>query len=110
MGQQLYFSTLRHVDCVIGNSSSGIIEAPLLGVKTVNIGSRQSGRVMSKTIFSSSFNSSDIFKSINRAITDSSKKSLLKLSTKDSPSSKIIEIIQKTQFPLTNHKKFYDII
>jgi GDP/UDP-N,N'-diacetylbacillosamine 2-epimerase (hydrolysing) len=110
LGSTVYLSLMRYSLCVIGNSSSGIIEAPLLGVKTVNIGSRQSGRVMSKTIFSSSFNSSDIFKSINRAITDSSKKSLLKLSTKDSPSSKIIEIIQKTQFPLTNHKKFYDII
>ena len=87
-----------------------IIEAPLLGVKSVNIGSRQSGREMAKTIYMSSFNSLDIFNSINRAIDDNGKKSLLKLSIKDSPSSKIIEIIQKIKFPFKNQKKFYDII
>ena len=110
LGSTLYLSLMRHSLCVIGNSSSGIIEAPLLGVKSVNIGSRQSGREMAKTIYMSPFNSLDIFNSINRAIDDNGKKSLLKLSIKDSPSSKIIEIIQKIKFPFKNQKKFYDII
>lgn len=110
LGSTLYLSLMRHSLCVLGNSSSGIIEAPLLGVKSVNIGSRQSGREMAKTIYMSSFNSLDIFNSINRAIDDNGKKSLLKLSIKDSPSSKIIEIIQKIKFPFKNQKKFYDII
>ncbi len=109
LGSTAYLSLMRYSKCVVGNSSSGIIEAPLLGAKSVNIGARQSGRVMAKTIFSSSFNSLDIFNSINRALSGKSRQNLQKLSTKDSPSSKIINVIQKTPLPLKNYKKFHDI-
>ena len=109
LGSTVYLSLMRYSLCVIGNSSSGIIEAPLLGAKSVNIGARQSGRVMAKTIFSSSFNSLDIFNSINRALSDKSRQNLQKLSTKDSPSSKIINVIKEIPLPLKNYKKFYDI-
>jgi len=45
MGNRLYLSLLRRAALIIGNSSSGILEAPVVGVPTVNIGSRQHGRV-----------------------------------------------------------------
>ncbi len=45
LGQVRYFSALQWVDLVIGNSSSGIIEAPSFPVGVVNIGDRQRGRV-----------------------------------------------------------------
>ncbi len=44
LGQELYLNALRLFDCVIGNSSSGIIEAPLVGNPVINIGDRQKGR------------------------------------------------------------------
>ena len=44
LGQHLYLNALLLFDYVVGNSSSGIIEAPLLKTKVINIGSRQSGR------------------------------------------------------------------
>ena len=44
LGQELYLNALRLFDCVIGNSSSGIIEAPLIGNTVINIGNRQKGR------------------------------------------------------------------
>lgn len=44
LGQELYLNALSLFDCVIGNSSSGIIEAPLIGIKVLNIGDRQKGR------------------------------------------------------------------
>jgi len=50
MGQLRYLSALQHVDVVIGNSSSGIIEAPLFKVPTVNIGNRQGGRLKAASI------------------------------------------------------------
>ena len=50
MGQQGYLSCLKHVDGVIGNSSSGILEAPTLCVPTVNIGNRQKGRICASSI------------------------------------------------------------
>lgn len=50
LGQCRYLSLLREVDLVIGNSSSGIIEAPSLKTPTVNIGDRQKGRPRSKSV------------------------------------------------------------
>jgi UDP-N-acetylglucosamine 2-epimerase (non-hydrolysing)/GDP/UDP-N,N'-diacetylbacillosamine 2-epimerase (hydrolysing) len=44
LGQQRYLSLLAVADVVVGNSSSGLIEAPVLGTPTVNIGPRQRGR------------------------------------------------------------------
>lgn len=50
LGQQAYYSLLRLADVVIGNSSSGIIEAPLFGLPTVDIGDRQRGRLRGPSI------------------------------------------------------------
>ncbi len=44
LGSLRYLSALRHADAVVGNSSSGLYEAPSLGVPTVNVGGRQDGR------------------------------------------------------------------
>jgi UDP-hydrolysing UDP-N-acetyl-D-glucosamine 2-epimerase len=50
LGQQRYLSCLQHVDAVVGNSSSGLLEAPSFGVPTVNIGSRQQGRLKAASV------------------------------------------------------------
>lgn len=50
LGQVRYLSALKLVDVVIGNSSSGIIEAPACGTPTVNIGDRQRGRLKASSI------------------------------------------------------------
>ncbi|MFA5156147.1 MAG: UDP-N-acetylglucosamine 2-epimerase [Candidatus Omnitrophota bacterium] len=50
LGRLKYLSAMQFIDAVVGNSSSGIIEAPSLKVGTINIGDRQSGRVKAKSI------------------------------------------------------------
>lgn len=50
LGQLKYLSCLKYVSAVIGNSSSGIIEAPSFGIPTVNIGDRQEGRLKAKSV------------------------------------------------------------
>ena len=50
MGQLKYLSTMQFVDAVVGNSSSGIIEAPSFKIGTINIGDRQKGRIKAKSI------------------------------------------------------------
>jgi len=50
MGQLKYLSTMRFVDAVVGNSSSGIIEAPSFKIGTINIGDRQKGRIKAESI------------------------------------------------------------
>lgn len=50
LGQRRYLSFMRHAAGVIGNSSSGIVEAPFLGIPVVNIGDRQKGRHLCKNV------------------------------------------------------------
>jgi UDP-hydrolysing UDP-N-acetyl-D-glucosamine 2-epimerase len=50
LGQLRYLSAVKHASAVIGNSSSGIIEVPSFGVATVNIGSRQLGRMAASSV------------------------------------------------------------
>ncbi len=50
LGMRRYLSAVKYAAFVLGNSSSGILEAPVLGTPTVNIGDRQKGRIMAETV------------------------------------------------------------
>ena len=60
MGSKLYYDFLKNVDLVMGNSSSGIIEALSLKTPTLNLGERQNGRVFAPSIFHSNFRKKNI--------------------------------------------------
>ena len=51
LGTELYFGALAHMDAVVGNSSSGLYEAPSFGIPTVNVGDRQRGRLRAASVF-----------------------------------------------------------
>lgn len=69
LGQSRYLSALSHADAVLGNSSSGLIEAPVLGVPTVNVGDRQRGRVRAATVIDVADNEQAIVEGIVKALT-----------------------------------------
>lgn len=50
LGQLRYLSTMKYASIVLGNSSSGILEAPSFGIPTVNIGDRQKGRIAAESV------------------------------------------------------------
>lgn len=52
LGMKRYLSAVKYARFVLGNSSSGIIEAPSLGIPTVNIGDRQKGRIIADSVIS----------------------------------------------------------
>jgi GDP/UDP-N,N'-diacetylbacillosamine 2-epimerase (hydrolysing) len=64
MGQQLYWNFLKASDLLVGNSSSGIIEAPFLKIPTLNIGDRQKGRIFTNSIYSCEIDANQIYESI----------------------------------------------
>ena len=76
LGQLRYLSALHHVDAVVGNSSSGIIEAPAVPVPTVNIGDRQGGRLRAETVIDSKEKKEKISEAILKALSPSFKESL----------------------------------
>ena len=64
MGQQNYLSAMKYVNGVIGNSSSGISEAPAFKVGSVNIGDRQKGRIMPESVINCNPDSKSISKTL----------------------------------------------
>lgn len=68
LGQVRYLSTLKLVDAVIGNSSSGIIEAPLFRTPTVNIGNRQDGRLKAQSIIDCAKDKNSIVQAIQAVL------------------------------------------
>ena len=66
LGTLGYFSCMKHSSFLLGNTSSGIIEAPSLQKYVINIGNRQAGRARSQNIFDVDFNVTNILSTINK--------------------------------------------
>jgi UDP-hydrolysing UDP-N-acetyl-D-glucosamine 2-epimerase len=67
LGERLYLSLLSHADVMIGNSSSGLIEAPSFGLPAVNIGARQRGRLRGANVIDVAPSREEIFRGIEAA-------------------------------------------
>ena len=67
LGAERYFSLLRHAAAMVGNSSSGIIEAATFGLPVVNIGSRQSGRIRGANVVDVGYDVHEILAGIQKA-------------------------------------------
>ncbi|WP_047268546.1 UDP-N-acetylglucosamine 2-epimerase [Marinitoga sp. 1197] len=67
LGTLKYLSTMRYVDLIMGNSSSGIVEAPSFKIPTINIGERQNGRVKGNSIIDVKPSKKEILKAIKIA-------------------------------------------
>jgi UDP-N-acetylglucosamine 2-epimerase (non-hydrolysing)/GDP/UDP-N,N'-diacetylbacillosamine 2-epimerase (hydrolysing) len=68
LGTQGYFSLMSLAAAMVGNSSSGIIEAPSFNLPVVNIGSRQEGRIKAENVIDVGYDSEAIVKGVKRAI------------------------------------------
>lgn len=94
LGQQRYLSYMKQVQLVIGNSSSGILESPFLGIPTVNIGERQKGRYCCDNIVQSNIQKQDIKRAIKEVLTGKYKVKSTYWGNGDS-SSKIVKILKE---------------
>ncbi len=112
LGQLRYFSLMSYVDAVVGNSSSGILEAPSFQIGTVNIGDRQKGRLQTSSIINTENNSISISNAISKIYNKEFQK---KLKNTFSPygeggaALKIINILQQINFKELNKKTFFNI-
>lgn len=112
LGQRNYLSLMRIADVVIGNSSSGIIEAPPLKVPTVNIGARQDGRLRASSILDCPERADAIVAAIRRALSPEFREGLertVSLYGDCDASKTICEILAAAKLPITLAKKFHDV-
>ena len=112
LGQLRYFSCLAQVDGVIGNSSSGLLEAPAFNIGTINIGDRQKGRLKAKSVIDCEPNHASIHAALESLY---SPKFQANLSTVFNPygnggASKAI-VKELAEYPLRNirKKQFYNL-
>lgn len=108
LGMKRYLSAVKHCEFVLGNSSSGIIEAPALGVPTVNIGDRQKGRLMAESVVNCPTSEGAILDAIK--IAEHMEHKPILLFGDGNTSDKIVSIIkEKIKTKMDLKKKFYDV-
>ncbi len=111
LGHTCYLSLLQYVDAVVGNSSSGIVEAPLFGIGSVNIGDRQKGRVAGESVINVSHEKESIYQAIRRAQSAEFKTRLKSLANPygtGGAAARIKGILKQVELEGLTKKRFYD--
>ncbi|MDC0059877.1 UDP-N-acetylglucosamine 2-epimerase [Pelagibacteraceae bacterium] len=112
LGSLAYLSCLKLMDVIVGNSSSGLLEAPSLKVPTINIGDRQQGRLRAKSINNCLPKKKEIIICLRKILGKKSKYSVNYFKSvygKGGASKKILSILEKTNFNNLLKKSFYDL-
>ena len=113
LGVRRYLSLMKHAKLVLGNSSSGIIEAPALQVATVNIGDRQRGRLQSASIVNCGSSAAEIVHGIEKAVSPTHQaicRDVISPYGTGHAGEKIAQkIMAVLQGPIDLKKRFYDL-
>ena len=113
LGIRRYLSLMKYAEFVIGNSSSGIVEAPCFGIPTINIGDRQKGRLRADSVIDCEPEKEEICQSIEKACSMEFKKIAANAVHPygDGDTAKnIIDTIKSFLNHIDLKKKFYDIL
>jgi len=114
LGRVNYYSLLNYIDCMIGNSSSGILESQHFKLPVINIGNRQNGRIMTKNIIQLQNNLSivNLRSKLKIALSKNFKNKLNNLKDPNyikNTSENMIKILLKINSRDNKLKTFYDI-
>ena len=112
LGQLLYLSALREVDLVVGNSSSGLVEAPSFCTPTINIGKRQQGRIRAESVIDCEESADDIKKAITKALSNGFQEKTQKTINpyaKSDTAQRILSQLKNISLKGLLVKNFYDI-
>lgn len=113
MGRKRYYSALAHCSAVIGNSSSGILEAPSFKKPTLNIGNRQKGRAQGNTVINCEANETSISEGLEKVLSNRFaeyvNKSGFNPYAKEGTLQEIHRILVDTELPKNAVKQFHDI-
>ena len=115
LGAKRYLSALKYAAMMIGNSSSGIIEAPAMHIPTVNIGNRQKGRMMAQSVLCCESGVKEIAGAIQTALTEDFRKMCRNVESpfgRGDTSERICAVITdhlRGGHPLNRKKSFYDV-
>ncbi|MDO6426453.1 UDP-N-acetylglucosamine 2-epimerase [Thalassotalea sp. 1_MG-2023] len=112
LGQRRYLSALKHTSAVIGNSSSGLIEAPSFNVPTVNIGNRQLGRITGESVINCGESSDAIQQAISQSLSPKFNDKIKKIKNlygDGKANERILSVLLNYSHSFSTQKTFYDI-
>jgi GDP/UDP-N,N'-diacetylbacillosamine 2-epimerase (hydrolysing) len=113
LGQMKYLSLLKHTVVMVGNSSSGIIEAPSFKLPVVNIGKRQKGRIRAKNVIDVLIcDRKNIMNAIKKAVSKNFRNSIQRLINPygyGNASDKIIKVIKTISLSNILQKEFHEL-
>ena len=112
LGQLRYLSALQYVDAVVGNSSSGLAEAPSFKIGTINIGDRQKGRIKASSVIDCEPNKDSVLKSFEKLYSKEFQETLKVVTNPygdGCASKKIVEILKSVDLKNILKKSFYDL-
>jgi len=112
LGYLNYLSCMAQVDGVVGNSSSGLLEAPTFKKGTINIGDRQRGRLQSESVINCEPSRNDIALALKLLYSSEFQAGLSKVSNpyeQENSSAKVVEILKKHPIAGITKKSFYDV-
>lgn len=112
LGRRQYLSTIKYVDIVLGNSSSGIVEVPSFRKATINIGDRQRGRIKAKSIIDCETKKEDILRAIKQAYSTEFQEVLKTIKNpyeKENGLEEMLDIIKNVDLSKSIRKKFFNI-
>jgi len=111
LGFKRYLAVMKQAACVLGNSSSGLIEAPSFKIPTINIGTRQKGRPKSCSVIDTSMNDIALMNAIDKALdTDFIFQCTQAINPygEGNASEKIVKILSEVDLSNCQSKPFYD--
>ena len=112
LGQLRYLSLIAHVDGVVGNSSSGLLEVPSFKKGTINIGDRQRGRLQAASVINCESNRSDIAAALQRLYSADFQGGLIHVRNpygEGGASDKVVETIKRHPIDSIAKKAFHDL-
>lgn len=114
LGQKRYLGLLKIADAVIGNSSSGLIEAPAAGAPTVNIGPRQQGRLRGDTVIDCAEDAAAIEAAIRQALApelrDRAARRVSPYGTPGAIATAIVDTLRRAPLDVLAQKTFHDAV
>ena len=108
LGREMYLNLLKTSSVVLGNSSSGIFEAPILKTPTINIGNRQKGRIFSPSIINANYDTNEIKKKLKSIILSNKKFKFKSYFYKRNSLKEILYKIKEILKIRKSFKEFYD--
>lgn len=112
LGRRKYLSALNAADAVVGNSSSGLLEAPTMGLPTVNVGTRQKGRLRASSVIDCETDAGAIAAAIRSALGDEMREAARRERANrrnTGTSHAILEILRTTPLEGLTIKSFHDV-